>query len=340
MDLREIADKKTYNQAVNHIMQSWEWGQLRESLGTPALRYGIYKNNQLTEAFQIILHKLPLTKYCIGYMPKGPFPDNLQSQALKEISKKHHLFAIKVEPNVLVSEAGEKAAKEFSKSPHSLFTKHNFLIDLTRPEEEILQNMHQKFRYNIKVAQKHKVWVEERTDNEALEIYLRLYFATTARQNYHGHNAAYHKKVWQALKNNNMARLLIAWYKPEDGKQPIPLTAWMLFNFKDTLYYPYGGSSDQHRNVMASNLVAWEAIRLGKKLGCKTLDLWGALGSDAPENHPWQGFTRFKAQTGAKRVQYLGTYDLILNPWLYYPFTLADTFMPLKIFLLKLAGRG
>ncbi len=60
---------------------------------------------------------------------------------------------------------------------------------------------------------------------------------------------------------------------------------------------------------MASNLVAWEAIRLGKKLGCKTFDLWGALGPDAPKSHPWQGFTRFKAQTGAKRVEYLGTYD-------------------------------
>lgn len=342
MDLKELdaSQKNLYNKTVAHIMQSWEWGKLRESLGTPARRFGLFENGKMVSAFQIIFHRLPETNFYIGYMPKGPFPDEQQAQALRKIGKKYRCIAIKIEPNILIDETNEQVAKEFTRSPHSLFTKHNFLIDLTKPEEEILTNMHQKFRYNIKVAQKHNVWVEERTDDEALEIYLNLYFATTERQKYHGHSRDYHRKVWYSLKNAGMARLLIAFFKPSENDQPIPLTAWMVFNFQDTLYYPYGGSSDQYRNVMSSNLVAWEAIRLGKKMGCKTFDLWGALNPDAPENHPWQGFTRFKAQTGAKRVEYLGTYDLILNPWLYYPFTLIDTFMPLKVFLLKLVGRS
>lgn len=341
MDLREISEdqKILYNKIVGHIMQSWEWGELRASLGTPTIRFGLYKDGKLNEAFQVILHKLPLTHSYVGYIPKGPFPNKEQAQALREIGKKYHCIVIKVEPNVLINKNENKVEKEFSKSTHSLFTKHNFLIDLTHSEEQILQNMHQKFRYNIKIAQKHNVWVEDRTDNEALEIYLKLYFSTTKRQAYHGHNEDYHRRVWQALKGAGMARLMIAFYQPEGEKTPIPLTAWMVFKFKDTFYYPYGGSSDKYRNVMASNLVAWEVIRLGKKLGCKLLDLWGALGPAAPENHPWQGFTRFKAQTGAERVEYLGTYDLILNPWLYYPFALIDTFMPLKIFMLKLVRR-
>lgn len=335
--------KEKYNALVDHIMQSWEWGELRRKLGTSPLRYGVYKDDNLIQSFQLILHKLPLTNYYVGYMPKGPFPTQEQAQALKEIGKQHRCIAIKVEPNVTLEEVASsnlKVASNFKKSPHSLFTEHNFLIDLTQSEEDLLKDMHQKFRYNIKIAQKHGVWVEERTDDEALEIYLKLYFSTTERQHYHGHNEAYHRKVWQDLKKAGIARLLIAFYKPEGEKEAIPLTAWMLFKFKDTLYYPYGGSSNQYRNVMSSNLVAWEAMRLGKKLGCKTLDLWGALSPDAPQNHPWQGFTQFKAKMGAKRVRYLPTFDLVLNPWLYYPFTLIDTFMPLKLFLLKLVGRG
>jgi len=206
----------------------------------------------------------------------------------------------------------------FRVSPKPLFTKYNFILDLTKPEEELLKNMHPKTRYNIKLAQKHEVKVEERTDDEAFKIYLKLYFETTKRQGYHGHNEHYHRKAWETLKKADMARLLIASYRNE------PLTAWMLLNFKDTLYYPYGGSSKAHPEVMANNLTAWEAIRLGKKNGFKIFDMWGALAPDARESDPWYGFHRFKAGYGPIHVEYVGTYDLILKPSLYNTLNIAD----------------
>jgi len=86
---------------------------------------------------------------------------------------------------------------------------------------------------------------------------------------------------------------------------------------------------------MAPNLTLWEAVLLGKKLGLKKFDLWGALGPEASPSDPWQGFNQFKAKTGANLVEYLGTYDLILNPILYHPFTLIDRMSSLKFFLLK-----
>ena len=130
-----------------------------------------------------------------------------------------------------------------------------------------------------------------------------------------------------------MARLLIAFYQEK------PVVAWMLSNFQDTLYYPYGGSSLEHREVMASNLVAWEAIRLGKKLKLKKFDLWGALSPDANPSDPWYGFHKFKQGYGGKLVEYIGTYDLVFNWPIYWVFTAIDKLMPLKVLLLKLAGR-
>jgi len=127
-----------------------------------------------------------------------------------------------------------------------------------------------------------------------------------------------------------MARLLIATYNNK------PLTAWMLLNFKDTLYYPYGGSSKLHPEVMANNLIAWEAIKLGKKLDCKNFDMWGALDPNASTKNPWFGFHRFKMGYGGKLVEYIGTYDLVFNWPIYLFFTLIDKLTPLKIFLLKL----
>ena len=203
-------------------------------------------------------------------------------------------------------------------SKKSLFTKYNFLIDLTKTEEQLLAAMHPKTRYNIGIAQKKGVEVYESTKEEDFEIYLKLYFETTKRQKYFGHTSSYHKLVWQTLAPVKMARLLIAKYQGE------PLVAWMLLNFASTLYYPYGGSSKEYKDVMASNLIAWEAIRLGKKMGLKVFDMWGALAPDAKESNPWYGFHRFKAGYGPAHVEYVGTYDLILKPALYNTLNIAD----------------
>ncbi len=334
MDLRKIneAQKTQYNKLVTHVVQSWEWGEFREKLGLRVLRYGIYDGNKLKTVFQLTLHPIPFLNKYFGYLPKGPFPDKDLAMALLKIAKDNNCVAIKIEPDIL-KPTNQKVDNRFKKSPKPLFTKHNFILGLEKSEEDLLKNMHQKTRYNIKVALKHGVIIKEHTDKEGYEIYKNLYFQTTKRQNYHGHSAHYHKLAWETLSEAGMARILIAYYQDE------PLTSWMLFNFKDTLYYPYGGSSDKHRNVMGTYLLAWEAIKLGKKLKLKKFDLWGALSPDEKENHPWRGFTRFKEGLGPELVEYIGSFDLIINPLIYYPFTLIDKLTPLKVFLLKILRR-
>lgn len=358
MDLRKISDKQKsqYNKLVTHVIQSWEWGEFKKSLNIPLLRFGIYKNGKLTKAFQLTLHKIPFTKKYVGYLPKGPVPDKEIVDALKKIGQENNCVFIKIEPNipVIASEQSERGNldsikiaslmtprndnsidKNFIRSPKPLFTKYNFVLDLTKSEEELLENMHPKTRYNIRLAQKHNVKVEERVDDEAFQVYLKLYFETTKRQGYHGHNEDYHRRVWKTLKDAEMARLLIAYYKlPTTNYQP--LTAWMLLNFKDTLYYPYGGSSKLHPEVMANNLIAWEAIKLGKRLKLKSFDMWGALGPNANPKDPWYGFHKFKSGYGGKLVEYISTYDLVFNWPIYWIFTLVDKLTPIKIFLLKL----
>lgn len=344
MDLRLITEKQKveYNKLATHIMQSWEWGEFRKSLGTPLLRYGLYEDNQLKKVFQLTLHKIPFISSYVAYLPKGPFPDEELAEALTKIGQENHCVFIKVEPDIEASREkgkGERIGKKFKVSPKPMFTKYNFILDLTQPETEILTKMHPKTRYNIKVAQKHGVVVEERTDDAAFEIYLKLYFDTTKRQGYFGHTPFYHKTVWQTLKKSGMVRLLIAFYQSSKGERKIPLNVWMLFNFKDILYYPYGGSSTEYKNVMAPILTAWEAIKLGKKMGLKNFDLWGALGPNPDPHHSWYGFHSFKEKLGADLVENLGTYDLVLNPFLYQAFTNIDKFTKLKVLLLKLIGK-
>lgn len=345
MDLREISENQRtdFNKLVTHVIQSWEWGNFRQSLGLPLLRFGLFKNNKLTQAFQLTLHKIPLTNFFVGYFPKGPKPDKDLIQALKEIGKKYRCAFIKMEPNVEKREAGsgkQEANTTLRLSPKPYFTRFNYVLDLTKSEDELLKGMHPKFRYNIKVAQKHGVVVEKRTDDEAFKMHLKLHFDTTKRQGFRSHNGYYHHLVWETLKNRGCARVLIAFYTPPESKEKIPLSSWLLLNFKDTLYYPYGGSSTEYKNVMASNLLAWEAVKLGKKLGLKKFDLWGAADPKAGDNDPYQGFTQFKSRLGAKLVEYVGTYDLVFNWPIYWAFNFVDKLTPLKIFLLKILRKA
>ena len=69
----------------------------------------------------------------------------------------------------------------------------------------------------------------------------------------------------------------------------------------------------------------WEGILLGKKLGCKAFDMWGAAEVENPEeSNPYIGFHRFKQGFGARYTEFVGSYDLVINPGLYQLYKIAD----------------
>ena len=133
---------------------------------------------------------------------------------------------------------------------------------------------------------------------------------TVERQGFYAHSRRYHELMWEYLSEKPIAHLLTARYKDEI------ITAWILFEWRDFLYYPYGASTEKHKNVMANNLMMWEAIRLGKKLGLKTFDLWG--------REEGKGFTKFKEGYNPKVVEFLGTWDLVINKPAYFVYRLAE----------------
>ena len=82
---------------------------------------------------------------------------------------------------------------------HPLFTKYTFVLDLTKSEEELLKNMSQKTRYNIRVAERKGVKVSEDNSDRTFEEYLKLTRETTSRQNFYAHSEKYHRLMWETL---------------------------------------------------------------------------------------------------------------------------------------------
>jgi lipid II:glycine glycyltransferase (peptidoglycan interpeptide bridge formation enzyme) len=83
---------------------------------------------------------------------------------------------------------------------------------------------------------------------------------------------------------------------------------------------------------MASNLMMWETIKFGKKLNLKYLDMWGALGKTPDPKDPWYGFHRFKEGYGGRHVEFVGSYDFVINKKLYYPYVYLNQ---LRWFILR-----
>lgn len=336
MLVRQISpgEKEKYNQVVKHFIQSYQWGEFREKTGVEVIRLGVFgpsTSSGLKAGYQLTVHSIPHLPYTVLYLPKGPLPDDFMLATLLKIGQEKNAIFIKLEPDVEVAETKYQIPvnRNLVLSPRPLFTKYTFQIDLTKSEKELMSQMKEKTRYNVRLAQKHGVKVLEDNSPEAFEIYLRLLAETTTRQKFYAHNEDYHRKMWEIFAPSGFVHLLLAYYQEK------PLVAWILFRFRETLYYPYGASSAEHREVMASNLIMWEAIKLGKKLGCQIFDLWGCLGPNPSPADPWYGFHRFKEGYGGKLVEFIGTYDLVINPLLYRIYNFVDnlrwSFLRLKL---------
>lgn len=298
---------------ATHPLQTTFWKSFRKAWGNEVLEtpWGI-----------LTVHKIPMTSYKLAIFEKGPGPNQEMLKGLKNIAKKNNIVFIKLEPNIgwelpisnkqipnkskfikILKENGAKPGKRF-------FTPTTFWIDLTKSEEELLKSFTSKTRYNIRLAERKGVKVIEDNSDKAFERYLELTRETTQRQGFYAHTEKYHRLMWKTLKEAGIAHLLTATYKGEI------ITTWILFAWKDFLYYPYGASTEAHKEVMANNLMMWEAIKLGKKLKLTTFDLWG--------REEGKGFTKFKEGYNPKVIEFLGTWDLIVNKPIYFIYRIVE----------------
>lgn len=307
---------EAYNNVASHPLQSWEWGEARRAMGVEVMRLGEWEGSALHQVYEVTFHRVPHTPYMIGYVPRSHAPSVDVLHFLHTYGKEHKVVYIKIEPNVSIGTLG---IDEFlgrnpalKKSSLPLFPDWSLELNLQPQEEELLKHMHQKTRYNIRLAERKGVRVVEQSTEEGFIRFQKLYFDTCRRQGYFGHDRNYHATVWKYLQEG-IAHIFIALYQGE------PIAAFEVFLFHDTLYYPYGGSATTDRNVMAPHLLMWEVIRFGQRHGATRFDMWGSLPPGYNPTHPWAGFTRFKEGFGARPVQFVGSFDLVLLPHLYWP---------------------
>jgi lipid II:glycine glycyltransferase (peptidoglycan interpeptide bridge formation enzyme) len=310
---------------ATHPLQTSAWEEFRRKWGNEVLetKYGI-----------LTLHRLPYTKFKIAMFEKGPAPTRDMLEALRHMGKENKLIFIKLEPNIgwkfpisnfelpIKSELINLLKQNGAIEGRRLFTPTTFQIDLTPSEENLMKSFSGKTRYNIRLAERKGVIIREDNSDKAFNRYLELTRETINRQGFFAHTERYHRLMWKMLRKAGIAHLMTAVYENEI------ITTWILFVWKKFLYYPYGASTEKHKEVMANNLMLWEAIKFGKKLGLSTFDLWG--------REEGKGFTKFKEGYNPKVIEFLGTWDLTINKPLYHLYKIAEW---VRWSTLKLAAR-
>lgn len=310
-----------FDRLAGHPLQTWEWGEFRKEWGNTVERL-IYKDKKKQKALQIIFSKIPHTDFTIGTALKCDFLTREVLKKIKEKGEKANAIFIKIEPNIRKDQKEKGKQIEILKNEgcakgKPLFTPQTFLLDVRKSEEELLLSFHPKTRYNIRYAQRKGVKIEEDNSTSAFKRYLKLTFETAKRQNFYAHTPKYHQIMWKHLytsfvkqKREPIAHLLTAKYK---GKI---IVAWIVFTLGKFLYYPYGASDYKYHKLMASNLMLWEAIRFAKNKGLEFFDLWG--------KEEGKGFTRFKEGYNPETVEFIGSWDLVINKKAYIVYKIAD----------------
>jgi len=186
------------------------------------------------------------------------------------------------------------------------------LLDLTKSEERLLAEMHPKTRYNIHLAGKKDLKIENIKD---CKILLDLMKSAGKKDGFHLHPENHYQRV---LESAISTQLVVYW-------QNQPIATAVFIGFGDTFTYLFGAADYDTRYLKAACLLQWRGIQLGKQFGHKYYDFFGiAPGArnqagdyNYDDRHKYAGITKFKMGFGGEVVVSPGTFDLVLNKYWY-----------------------
>jgi len=309
-----------------HVLQTWEWGELKAKTGWQPLRLLVERDGLPVAAVSLLKRRIPVLGKYIFYAPRGPVLDitdrelfNFLLAEVRRLAKAQGVIFLKVDPDVPSSDAAWQGAlkgagfisSEKGEGFEGVQPKYVFRLDISPDEETLLANLHQKTRYNIRLAEKKGVAIREECGREDLPDFYRILKETTERDKFLVRSYSYFEDFYDILVPAGQAELFMADYEGQ------PIAGTLLFKLGSKAWYIYGASSNSARQVMPNYLIQWAMIRWAKAHGCTLYDFRGVPGQLTEEN-PLYGLYRFKKGFNGEFTEFIGEFDLIYQPLAYH----------------------
>lgn len=232
----------------------------------------------------------------------------------------------------LTASGGGPAGRRLWKAPVDVQPPATTILDLSPDEEALLRGMKSKTRYNIRLAGRRGVRVREAGVDE-LGRWYSLYQETAARDRIAIHSADYYRSLFEVAAEYRDEVELTLLLAEHEGDL---LAGVILGSHGGETIYLYGASGNLKRNLMASHLLQWEAIRRARAAGSRRYDFFGIPPAEDPR-HPMHGLYRFKVGFGGEIVERPGSWDSPLRRLRYAAFRRAEL---LRQYYFKVLRKG
>lgn len=260
----------------------------------------------------IEIYRRKIAKY--AYCPHGPvfLSEYIQSEEVwtelakfgKEFIKKEKLNYFRIDPileepnRYMLNKAGWSSSITLGQARHQWF------MDISENEENLLKIQKKDTRYYINRAKKKGVIVKIAEDEKTVEDFIELMHQTKERQNFSNFEDDYYRAQWKDLKTKGLTEIFVAYFENK------PVAGALMNYFDNTSYYSHAGSTSDPElaKLAAPYFLHWEMIRYAKSRGMTVYDFWGIVPKGL--KHDWRGLSDFKMKFDGQQRSLVGVHEV------------------------------
>lgn len=295
----------------SNFLNSWQWGEVHNTIGEKVYRLAISKDNKLSGLLLAIVKNARRGRYL--EVPGGPLIDWSDKSVVKEVvsylktlARENNCIFVRVRPQLKDSEDSRSllTGMGFRRALMHLNAEHTNILDITISEEDILKNMRQQTRYEIKRSIKEGIVVSWSSSKEDLELFQEVQSDTAKRQGFITSSSKFlnaqladfgdHFRIYKTEKDGNLLSMAI-----------------IIFFGNEADYYE-GASTLASRKLPGAYALQWQAIRDAKAAGITRYNFWGISGSNNSK-HRYAGVTTFKRGFGGEDFTFVPAHDLVIQ---------------------------
>lgn len=315
------------NHPRGHFTQSLEWAKLKKGWKHEVVIVRD-ENNKIKGSLLLLIRKMPIIKSTIVTSQRGPVCDLYDKKTfselmkkVEEVCKKNHAFMFRMDPDVsnydlkfkdMIKSAGFKVIEKVKDINRVVHPRVVFRLNLKdKTEDEIFAAFHSKTRYNVRLATKKGVVITEGKKEDIPELE-RLMKVTGERDGFPIRTKEYFEELYDVLGPKHF-RITFAEY---EGKK---IAANVDFLYGDKVWYMYGASSNEQRNLMPTYLLQWDGIKWAIENHCNAYDFRGICAISLDDKNRNEGLYRFKNGFNPELIEFTEFYK-VYNPILYFAF--------------------
>jgi len=296
-EVKTYTDQSAWDELVKasggHPLQLWGWGEIKARHGWSVERVQVGQGGA-----QMLIKRLPKPFGPLVYVPRGPFGGVLTNHAERQALAEHVRKIYK--PTVLTVEPDTTQTlnwKGWKWSNNRILLARTAVMDLTKPDDELMAVMTKKTRQYIRKSANQGIEVTKAQSIEDIDSCLAIYKLTAKRAGFALHDDQYYHDIFTELGDDSP--VFMAKFK---GR--VVAFLWPIVT-PEIAFELYGGMSDEGQALRANYHLKWSVIQEMKRRGVRRYDVNGLLND---------GVTSFKKGFIPDETHMSGTYDYPLSP--------------------------